>query len=258
MQEAYNTQSTTEELIIAYLDGELVRKELEVELFDRLAMSMEARTILRDHLVIRGAIKQSLLDDQFILSEDLDQRTRARLEEILENVSQPAIATRSTRLADAPPARMEPATRALKRWKYATAALLALLAFGTTWFFTQGDEHVGAPLAGGDRVAEQPLATNSQPQTSASQEVTKPTASTERSVTPAVTSEDKPKVIVKTVVKYVPRPASSNVATNAPGAIDKSNDIVQEQPSEVLMPARFSKARNKKTNTVIISDKDRI
>ena len=48
--------TTTEELIVQYLDGELVQKELETVLFDRLSHSEEARGLLREYLVVRGAI----------------------------------------------------------------------------------------------------------------------------------------------------------------------------------------------------------
>ena len=51
--------TTTEELIVAYLDGELVRKELETVLFERLATSDDARLLMREYLTVRGAIKAS-------------------------------------------------------------------------------------------------------------------------------------------------------------------------------------------------------
>src|SRR5438477_8091773 len=81
--------TTTEELIVQYLDGELHRKELESVLFGRLAESEEARTMLHEHLVLRGAIRASASDERFTLSEGLDTRTRARIEQALK-VSQPA------------------------------------------------------------------------------------------------------------------------------------------------------------------------
>jgi negative regulator of sigma E activity len=80
--------STTEELIVQYLDGELVRKELETVLFDRLAHSDEARMLLREYLVVRGAIRVSRNDQRFQLSDDLDARTRARIQQIMEAMEQ--------------------------------------------------------------------------------------------------------------------------------------------------------------------------
>jgi negative regulator of sigma E activity len=79
--------TTTEELIVQYLDGELVRKELETVLFDRLLHSEAARALLHDYLVMRGAIRQSRMDERFQLSDDLDARTRARIEQILVTIS---------------------------------------------------------------------------------------------------------------------------------------------------------------------------
>jgi hypothetical protein len=252
MQDAYNTQSTTEELIIAYLDGELVRKELEVELFDRLAVSMEARTILRDHLVIRGAIKQSMLEDRFILSDDLDQRTRARLEEILENVSAPTIAARSSRVADAGPVRLDQPARSLKRWRYSTAALLLLLAFGTTWFVTQ-------------ELDEPTLAVQQQPSVQQPAVAVIPAAPTSNSpegasVAAASPKEADPKVIVKTVVrtKYVPVPASAQLASRSSSESDNVK-VEEAKPEDVMISHRVPKLlRNTKSNTVVITDKDRI
>src|ERR1700683_1652243 len=79
--------TTTEELIVQYLDGELVRKELETVLFDRLLHSEDARALLRDYLVMRGAIRVSREDERFHLSENLDARTRDRIEQILVTIS---------------------------------------------------------------------------------------------------------------------------------------------------------------------------
>ena len=74
MNTAQQAHSTTEELIVSYLDGELMRKELEVELFERLATQPDARKILREYLVVRGAIHASETDARFQLSASVDQR----------------------------------------------------------------------------------------------------------------------------------------------------------------------------------------
>src|SRR5436190_11109970 len=80
------SETTTEELIVQYLDGELVRREMEAELFQRLATSPDARVILREHLILRGAIRMSQMEERFQLSPEVDQRTRARLERVLETL----------------------------------------------------------------------------------------------------------------------------------------------------------------------------
>src|SRR5205809_2571018 len=104
--------TTTEELIVQYLDGELVRTELETMLFERLATSEEARSLLREHLVLRGAIRNSLESEQFQLSADLDARTHERIENMLE-----AIANEPAGFAsDAPAVRTAATMRRLKRW----------------------------------------------------------------------------------------------------------------------------------------------
>src|SRR5437763_1907920 len=107
-----NHATTTEELIVQYLDGELMRKELEGMLFERLAQSAEARGILREYLTLRGAIRMSLDDERFQLSSELDARTRQRIEHVLSHVAidEPAVA-RTAYADDAPLARTLPQTR---------------------------------------------------------------------------------------------------------------------------------------------------
>src|ERR1043165_7846791 len=99
-----HSATTTEELIVQYLDGELHRKELESVLFGRLAQSEEARTMLHEHLVLRGAIRASAADERYTLSEGLDTKTRARIEQALK-ISQ-----------NAPAVRTDAAQRRTQRW----------------------------------------------------------------------------------------------------------------------------------------------
>jgi hypothetical protein len=155
MNSKQNTPTTTtEELIVQYLDGELVRKELETVLFDRLAHSDEARMLLREYLVVRGAIRVSRSDKQFQLSDDLDERTRARILQIMEAMAAEELLTPTAALlptaalaepiakrgfkADRGAIASSPVSRQMKRWQLrgALAALSLLLAFGTVWLVT--------------------------------------------------------------------------------------------------------------------------
>jgi len=134
-----HTHSTSEELIVSYLDGELARKELEVELFERLATQEEARTLLREYLVMRGAIKASRNDARFELSHDVDQRTRARLEQLLVSVPALAAPVLAGPVADRAAVPSNVMQRSLNRWKVrasVVATLLVLLAIGSTWYLT--------------------------------------------------------------------------------------------------------------------------
>ncbi len=143
--------TTTEELIVQYLDGELVRRELETVLFDRLAHSEEARTLLREYLVMRGAIRQSHQDERFQLSNELDARTRGRIEQLFETIAVegfdtalPLATTPGMLIADQPAITTNAATRRLKRrvFQSSLAVLALFVAVGTTWFITRtSDEH---------------------------------------------------------------------------------------------------------------------
>lgn len=271
MNEVYNGQSTTEELIIAYLDGELVRKELEVELFDRLATQPDARTILREHLSVRGAIKHSMADERFQLSDDLDHRTRARLEQILKNVSAPAIEIAAQkhsakRLADAPLATVDPAERSLRRWalRPATVALLLLLAIGGTWYLSQST-HQPAIVSKNNTPSNSPATAPT---------MTEPTEAPIASQTPAgiqhlsssVTQTSQaprePKVITRTVVKYLPAPESKNIAeNNAAATSNVSNAQVEaaSDPADVMLSRRAGKMlKSTRAKTIVIGEKDRI
>ncbi|MDP4199472.1 MAG: hypothetical protein Q8922_02860 [Bacteroidota bacterium] len=128
--------TTTEELIVQYLDGELHRKELESVLFGRLAQSEDARTLMREHLIVRGAIRASADHELFQLSESLDRKTRSRIEQVLQ------VMTPEQQLSyagDAPAVRTNLISRRLNRWalRPSLAVLVLLLAIGTTWFVTR-------------------------------------------------------------------------------------------------------------------------
>lgn len=141
--------TTTEELIVQYLDGELVRKELETVLFDRLSQSEEARLLLREYLVVRGAIRVSREHAQFQLSDDLDERTRARIQQIMETMAADELLAPAAASAEpianrgfAPDRGAVASTsmsRRFKRWQLRSslAALSLLLAVGMVWLVSE-------------------------------------------------------------------------------------------------------------------------
>jgi hypothetical protein len=259
MNEIHNTQSTTEELIVAYLDGELVRKELEIELFDRLATAPEARTLLREHLVMRGAIKQSLTDDRFQLSDDLDTRTRALLEKLLKSASTPAVleAARSKRMADAPAISHNAAERRLQQWskRPVALALLLLLTVGSTWYFTRATLEQPQQQIAANKTPDSP-AQNIQPQVP-------PDATTAIKPDPMTSTQasavgQEPKVIVRNVVRYVDRPNremaqhQNNASTQNAGTSSVPSD-----PANMML-SRRAKAALQNSNTIVITEQDRI
>jgi hypothetical protein len=256
----HNTQSTTEELIVAYLDGELVRKELEIELFDRLATGAEARTLLREHLVMRGAIKQSMTDDRFSLSDDLDTRTRARLEQILKNVSTPAVieAARSKRMADAPAVSHNAAERRLQQWskRPAMLALLLLLAVGSTWYLTRASiENNGAEVATNNSTKTEqsdPVVTPATPDMAAATQTEQPTAT-------KASTQAEPKVIIRNVVRkvYVDRPSREMAQQNNASQSVQQGQTQHADPTAVMLSRRAGAAL-KNSNTIVITEQDRI
>lgn len=272
MNDIHNTQSTTEELIVAYLDGELVREELEIELFDRLATGAEARTLLREHLVMRGAIKQSMTDDRFMLSDDLDTRTRARLEQILKNVSTPAVveAARSkrgtTRVADAPAISHNAAERRLQQWskRPAMLALLLLLAVGSTWYLTRASiEQNGLDVANNSNSNTGTNGTSKTEQVAPSANSTPDVASTQaeptvNTVTNTIQAE--PKVIVRNVVRkvYVDRPVRDMAAQQNNASHDVQAGQTQESDPSGIMLSRRAKRALQNSNTIVITEQDRI
>lgn len=250
MNEIHNAQSTTEELIVAYLDGELVRKELEIELFDRLATMADARHLLREHLVMRGAIKQSLTNERFQLSDDLDARTRARLEQILHSVTTPAVleTVKSRRVVDAPAIAHNAAERRLQQWvkRPVALALLLLLTVGTTWYATRSTMSVGD---------DRQIASN-EPKAFAPS-INQPSLASP--VTAQETKVQEPKVIVRTVVQKVyVKQRAKDVAqnqNNTSGNVD--NNEQQSDPADVMI-SRRAKHAIENSNTIVITEDDRI
>jgi hypothetical protein len=241
--------TTTEELIVQYLDGELLRSELEIMLFDRLAKSEEARQILREHLVIRGAIHSSLEDNRFQLSADLDDRTRTRIEEVLKALP----VQKGAGQPDAAPARIDPAKRRLERWSVrpAYAALLLLFAVTATWFATRSTETSAPEVA----------MTATEPANTPTQSLTAPTTSTEA---PKVIVKEK--IVEKPVIRYVSLPVknqSADIAQNtqqsAAQQAPESKDQTEASPSDVMISRRFGKLLNETAKKeVIVTTHDRL
>jgi len=256
MNDIHNTQSTTEELIVAYLDGELVRKELEIELFDRLATAPEARTILREHLVMRGAIKQSLTDDRFALSDDLDIRTRARLEQILK--SSPGIAAPSTkRMPDAPLVTHNAAERRLQQWskRPVALALLLLLAVGSTWYLTRASiegQNGGPSIASNTNTPE-----TIKPEVKPSEQVTATNAVEQQVANTASTNVQEPKVIVRNVIRYVERPSRDMAHSNNAASQSIENTTPSTDPAAIMLSRRAARALQN-SKTIDITEQDRI
>ncbi len=268
MNDIHNTQSTTEELIVAYLDGELVRKELEIELFDRLATGPEARTLLREHLVMRGAIKQSLTDDRFSLSDDLDTRTRARLEQILKNVSAPAIveAARTkrgtVRLADAPAVSHNAAERRMQQWskRPALLALLLLLAVGSTWYLTRASiDSTSSQMATNTPAVNTPHVSTNNDRPQVAPDVVAPSA-TENNVNIASTAvKPEPKVIVRNVIRYVDRPSREMAQqNNATQNVETATPSEQQSDPAGIMISKRAKHALQNSKSIVITEQDRI
>jgi negative regulator of sigma E activity len=257
MHTTQQAHSTTEELIVSYLDGEMIRKELEVELFERLATNAEARTILREYLVVRGAIHASESDARFQLSADVDQRTRARLESILTNVpmleSAPVLATRA---ADRPLVQTVATDRRLKTWtkRLTPALLLLLLAVGSTWYLTHSADQRNQVV-----VADNSVKT---PATIQTPDVTTNTAHVD---TPAATTtaEATPNERIRIVKEYIPVPQaashSGELAQNLAPSTTQQQSAPNEtnDPKDVMGSHRFAKLiRN--TPAVIVTQQDRL
>ena len=247
--------TTTEELIVQYLDGELVRKELETMLFERLAQSAEARTLLREYLTVRGAIRSSLEDDRFHLSAELDARTRARIENMLEQgIPEKTLPPLNGFAADAPAIRMSPAQRSLKqRVLRPTLALLALLlAVGTTWFVT--------------RNTTPQLATNSpanipSPQLTLNQPSSAPVAQTQ-TVNSAPATSTRPVEIIR----HIHAPAKHETEQSASLAQNVSLTIPTQQkqaeasdPSDLMISHRYAKILSaEEKHEIVITSHDRL
>ena len=254
--------TTTEELIVQYLDGELVRKELESVLFDRLAKSDEARALLREYLVVRGAIRQSAADERFQLSSDLDGRTRERLEQMFERIAAegfdvvfPATGTEAALqfLADRPPIASDPFARRLNRWALRPSlALLALLfAIGTTWFLTRTtDNHSAHELA---------QATKSVAVESDLTQVPTSVAPTS-SALPAVAKVpiERSRVVGRKFAATGSQSASVTSSVRA-SAVKQQSPAAQPASEDIMISDRFGKAIEAAgKHEVIISSRDRL
>jgi hypothetical protein len=241
--------TTTEELIVQYLDGELQRRELETVLFERLAKSEEARRMLREHLVIRGAIRNSMEDERFELSDDLDMRTRARIEEALN-----ALPT-STGLGDAEPIRVDPTRRRLQRWavKPSYAALALLFAIGATWFVTRSTVTTVSDVAQNAPVQQAPA----EPQPSVDAPATlQPAASTE---SPKVVVKER--IVEKPVIKYVTVPKSSaqDIAQNSSTAVSSPTVKPEESAADLMISNRYAKLlKATSKQEVVVTSHDRL
>ncbi len=245
--------STTEELIVQYLDGELVRRELEAVLFDRLSRSEEARALLREYLVLRGAIRQSREDERFQLSDDLDDRTRARIQKMLENAAAEEVPntflSEQGFLADRQAIATSPAGRRIQRWalRPSLATLALLLAVGTTWFLTHtSDRRAESKQA----FANLPVATS--PVTTEISEVS----------VPAVPAEVKEPNTVRTQPETKPlaASASSAIAQTIPQPKPTEQTATEmSDPADVMISHRYSKAiEGAAKHEVLISSRDRL
>lgn len=267
-------QTTTEELIVSYLDGELQRNELEVMLFERLATSEEARMILREHLVLRGAIRQHLADASFELSADLDRRTRAKIEEMLRSMPAPMFEESPVlerKVADAAPVQAPPAERRLKRWSMRPAIALAvlLLAVSGTWYLTHTTDATHTTQLAANTAQEDKAdhSGNSSNNTSSSNASSTSPASEEKNMAPAATPashtvEPKEHIVYKTVVKYVPAKnagvSNADVATTAETHSTKVQpNTTEEGNADAMISRRYPKLL-KSSNIVAVTSQDRI
>lgn len=256
--------TTTEELIVQYLDGELVRKELETVLFDRLSCSEEARMLLREYLVVRGAIRVSREDKRFQLSDDLDDRTRARIVQMMETLAAEELLVPSSALAE-PVAMLgfiadrgaiasSPMSRQLKRWQIrgSFAALSLLLAFGAVWLFSGTSSDRGIANL-------QPLRSGAVPVT-----ITQPSQNAGAAVTLGLTPTAS---LEKTHLMRHPRASRSTFASSSAMHSAQSNDPKVEEPTsaseatdpaDVMISHRYTKAIDATKNEVVVTGKDRL
>ena len=248
--------TTTEELIVQYLDGELVRKELEAMLFERLAGSAEARTLLREYLTVRGAIRSSVEDDRFHLSSDLDARTRARIEQMLEQGALEETPVTASRLAaDRPAVRTSSVRRSLNRWSLrpSLALLALLLAIGTTWYVTR----TTAPKMASD----QPIA-NRLPSAPIAQ------------VPTVIRNRETSKPVVREITRYVHVPAQAPVVQREQTANSLAQSIPAARPTvaaqlqkqaepvegaDIMISHRYAKILSaEEKHEIIVSSRDRL
>jgi hypothetical protein len=250
--------TTTEELIVSYLDGELVRKELETVLFERLAHSEDARNLMREYLTVRGAIHSSANDERFQLTASLDARTKSRIQEMLKNVPALEVAAETNVpgfVADKPAISTVATARSLNRWTKRVLPTLALLllSIGTTWYVTRTtDSH--KEVAMNSQVQNQPIATSVQ---TPAVQTTAPVKESQQ-VAPAQNER------IKIITKYIPAPQTTTpsqdmASTQAPITTPAVTTTATEtsDPKDIMISHRYAKAiRN--TNAITITQQDRL
>ena len=255
-QMANNHPTTTEELIVQYLDGELARKELETVLFDRLAHSEEARMLLREYLVVRGAIRMSHEDERFQLSDDLDHRTRTRIQQMMEAID--ADATPIGEFAgDKAAVRSSATSRRMKVWQrrsiYTALGLLLLMG---AWFLGESNR-VQAPSH--SQIAQAP-----EVQTPSADNSTAPQTGVSATHPEAPRSQVfEAKVPEKLYAASMKKEVSKAPASEAPMASEPSHAVPAAQNADadqdVMLSQRFAKAINSaKNNEVVVSSRDRL
>ncbi|HEY3873972.1 MAG TPA: hypothetical protein VGM92_00715 [Candidatus Kapabacteria bacterium] len=249
--------STTEELIVQYLDGELVRKELETVLFDRLAHSEEARTLLREYLVVRGAIRMTREDERFQLSDELDSRTRARIEQMMEALEkEPRRTVGAGFLRDKDSIVTVAAERRTGLWtrrvSYAAFGMLLLLG---AWFTGQREgRHAAKPL-----VAQSSITVPSmEPQQADVLPIASETDETNPVLEKAHTVARRDIHIEK--VEKASRPATSpspsGTLAQTPARSTPAASVAD--PADVMLSQRFTKAINSAKNEVVVTSRDRM
>ncbi|HWF44022.1 MAG TPA: hypothetical protein VG537_05230 [Candidatus Kapabacteria bacterium] len=261
--------TTTEELIVQYLDGELVRKELETMLFERLAQSAEARMLLREYLTVRGAIRSSLEDERFQLSSDLDARTRSRIEQMLEHGVLESASPAMNFEGDAPAVRTNAVDRSLKlsarrsgayRWSLrpGIAALALLLAIGTTWFLTRSTTTSSPQMAAHSTPSVSP---QTAPVSTANKT---PSAPIEQYASANTTTPAKPDV--REIIRYVEVPAkrgaqpAASIAQNAPAASAAQQQQPEaDDPAAIMISHRYAKILGaEEKHEIVVSSQDRL
>jgi negative regulator of sigma E activity len=265
LQSGANT-TTTEELIVQYLDGELVRKELETVLFDRLSRSEEARMLLREYLVVRGAIRVSREDKRFQLSDDLDDRTRTRIEQIMEAMAAEElvaptgtlIETETARgfLADRGAIASTPMSRQLKRWQFrgSLTALSLLLTVGVVWLFSEStrDRQTATVQPSEPSVNARPLTPTQPSATPAVQPATYSASSERKHATPR---SHAPRTAIGTTDNSMAQNSAQthDAKTDAPASNTETSD-----PADIMISHRYTKAIDAAKNEVVVSGKDRL
>jgi hypothetical protein len=260
-----NHASTTEELIVQYLDGELVRKELETVLFDRLARSEEARMLLREYLVVRGAIRMTREDERFQLADDLDARTRARIEQIMEAMASETVKLPAIEMDAAPKLRgflrdrgaiASTMSGRAHRWptRASLVALSLLFVIGGTWFVTQNADH-------------RQMASQSSTKLDADRaSVTVPASAIHASMLPAsLTSESLTKIrtVTPSRVSKHTELAPARLAQNAapaglPEASEQTSTTETSDPTDVMLSRRYAKEIDAAKHEVVVSSHDRL